>query len=103
MKSYLNPGHIVSRAIQYTGLPAVSVDNHLDMSLGHHMSIWLHFCAQVPDLDTRAEVLHGGLFFFDSDEEAREFFLLFNQRPVYASGLSAVLYDSSGSVITENT
>ena len=103
MKSYLNPGYIVSRAVQYTGLPAVSVDNNLDMSLGHHMSIWLHFCERVPDLDTRSEVLHGGVFFFDSDEEALEFFDLFNHRPVYASGLYAVLYDSSGSVLTENT
>lgn len=101
--NYIDQGSIVSRAIQYTGLPAVSVTNNLDVTQGYDMSIWRHFCEQVPEPDTRSEVLHGGVFFFDSDEEAREFFDLFNHRPVYASGLYAVLYDSSGSVLTENT
>lgn len=101
--NYIDQGSMVSRAIQYTNLPAVSVTNTLDVSQGYDMSIWRNFCERVPDLDTRSEVLHGGLFFFDSDEEAREFFDLFNRRPVYASGLYAVLYDSSGSVLTENT
>lgn len=101
--NYIDHHTTVSRAIQYTGLPAVSITNNLDLTQGHNMSIWRHFCERVPDLDTRSEVLHGGVFFFDSDEEALEFFDLFNHRPVYASGLYAVLYDSSGSVLTENT
>ena len=101
--NYIDQGAIMSRVIQYTGLPAVSVTNTLDVSHASDWSIWRNFCEQVPDLDTRSKVLHGGVFFFDSDEEAQEFFELFNKYPVYASGLYAVLYDSSGSVITENT
>ena len=100
--NYIDQGAIMSRVIQYTGLPAVSVTNTLDVPLRYVMSIWRNFCEQVPDLDTRSKVLHGGVFFFDSDEEAQEFFELFNSRPPTGSaGLYAVLYDSSGSVIAD--
>jgi hypothetical protein len=46
--NYIDQGSIVSRAIQYTGLPAVSVTNTLDVSQGYDMSIWRNFCERVP-------------------------------------------------------
>ena len=48
-------------------------------------------------------MIHGGLFFFDTEKEAQEFFNFFNEKPIYASGLYTELYNPKGECITENT
>lgn len=54
-------------------------------------------------LNSLSSLIHGGLFFFDTMEEAQEFFNIFNQNVVYASPIYAQLYDSNGMGLTENT
>jgi hypothetical protein len=52
-----------------------------------------------PKID-KDEYLNGGLFFFDTMEEAQEFFNVFNQNDVYASPIYAQLYDATGMGLT---
>ena len=47
-----------------------------------------------------SDLIFGGLFFFENIEEAQEFFNILNQD---ASPIFAVLYDSTGKCLTENT
>lgn len=98
-----------SLAVAQKGKPAVYINNGLDFE-GSHCFIWQtvmeslkskmdkdEFYNSIPDL------IHGGLFFFDTMGEAREFFNIFNQNVVYASPIYAQLYDSTGMGLTENT
>ena len=48
-------------------------------------------------------LIHGGMYFFEDGSEAVEFFNIFNNEPVYSSGIYAALYDESGNCLTENT
>ena len=99
-----------SLAVAQKGKPAVYINNELDYNSANSMEIW-NFVREYlkPKMDedkfynSLSDLIHGGLFFFDTMKEAEEFFILFNQEPVYASPLYAVLYDASGKILTENS
>jgi hypothetical protein len=55
-----------------------------------------------PDIKQYIAVIFGGMFHFDTEEEADEFFAVFNRPPLYASGYYAMLY-KDGDPIDENT
>lgn len=98
-----------SLAVAQKGKPAVYIHNGLlfdDMD----KHIWESVMESLkPKMDkdefcnSLSDLIHGGLFFFDTTEEAEEFFNVFNQNVVYASPIYAQLYDSTGMVLTENT
>lgn len=98
-----------SLAIAQKRKPAVYINNELTYD-GSHCVIWEFVMESLkPKMDkdefynSLSDLIHGGLFFFDTMEEAEEFFGIFNQKPVYASPIFAVLYDSTGECLTENT
>lgn len=98
-----------SLAVAQKGKPAVYINNGLSFdSIDSH--IWESVMESLkPKMDkdefynSLSDLIHGGLFFFDTMEEAEEFFNVFNQNVVYASPIYAQLYDSTGMGLTENT
>lgn len=96
-------------AIKQMGKPAVYVANHLDYE-DDGFDIILDAIFQgvsklYPDkiyLITES-IQSGGIFFFDSGEQTKEFFEIFNTDPVYASPIYATLHEASGNCIDENT
>ena len=56
----------------------------------------------LPDPEPLFQVLVGGMFHFDTEKEAWQFFEIFNTPPIYASCISAALYHN-GDPIDENT
>jgi len=98
-----------SLAVSQKGKPAVYINNRLDFE-GSHCFIWQtvmdslkqkmngdEFYNSIPDL------ICGGLFFFDTMGEAREFFDIFTQNVVYDSPIYAQLYNAKGMRLMDNT
>jgi hypothetical protein len=96
---YVDWNSINSLAVAQKGKPAVYINNGLtfddnDSYIGESVMESLK-----PKID-KDEYLNGGLFFFDTMEEAQEFFNVFNQNDVYASPIYAQLYDAAGMGLT---
>lgn len=106
---YSDWNSINSLAVAQKGKPAVYINN----GLSYHDTdsyIWeyvMEFLKSKIDedeyLNSLSDLINGGLFFFDTMEEAQEFFNVFNQNVVYASAIYAQLYDATGMGLTENT
>lgn len=99
---YVDWNAMNSLAVAQKGKPAVYINNGLtfddnDSYIGESVMESLK-----PKIH-KDEYLNGGLFFFDTMEEAQEFFNVFNQNVVYASPIYAQLYDATGMGLTENT
>ena len=94
---------IVTLAVKQKGKPAVYIDNHLTYD-EDETCLWRLVCEKFEDnVDMLSNLIHGGLFFFEDENEALEFFNFFNTGALYASGIYAELYDESGNCLTENT
>lgn len=93
-----------SLAVAQKSKPAVYINNGLNYD-GEDTHIWLVVIDMLHEKMSNDfyNIIHGGLFFFNTMEEAEEFFNVFNQKPVYASPIFAVLYDATGECLTENT
>lgn len=104
----MNKNQIISYVISTKGMPAVYVSNNLEYSEYSTEDDEIWNCLK-DRLNNNTEILSTigttqfGLFFFDLDKEANDFFNKFNEDPVYASGIYATLYDSNGNIIDENT
>lgn len=53
--------------------------------------------------DAIGNILEGGLFFFDTEDEARKFYNIFTQELTDSSAIYAALYKPDGICIGENT
>lgn len=96
------------QAVAHVGKPAVYINNALQFENDAENRVWDHvvtrFYELYPDNNTEVfNILHGGLFYFDSIEERDQFYSIFNDKPCYASAVYAVVYDGDGTCITENT
>ncbi len=97
---------INSMAVQQAGKPAVYLAN----GLGYHrddIAKSRHVDANLKKLDgdyfTMAkQVIHGGLFFFDTNEQCAEFFNIFNAPLMINSELYACIYNSDGKKLMDN-
>jgi hypothetical protein len=106
---YADWNSINSLAVAQKGKPAVYINNGLSFD-DNDSHIWECVMESLkPKMDKNeflnllSDLIHGGLFFFDTMEEAQEFLNIFNQNVVYASPIYAQLYDATGMGLTENT
>jgi len=97
---------INSLAVAKTNKPAVYIAN----GLGYHRNDSVK--VQALDIRLKAlpvdyftickQIIHGGLFFFDTNEECAEFFKLFNSAPLKDSELYACIYNQDGVQLLDN-
>lgn len=107
--NYVSWNSITSLAVAQKGKPAVYINNGLDFE-GSHCFIWQTVVESLkPKMDKDefdnliSDLICGGLFFFDTMGEAREFFDVFTQNVVYDSPIYAQLYNATGMGLIENT
>lgn len=99
---YCDWNSMVSLAAKQSAKFGVYINNSLTYQ-DDDSDIWNYVLERVTDLNTRCNLVNGGLFLFDSEIEAADFYRIFGSGPVYASGIYALLLDSNGEMITENT
>lgn len=98
--------NIVSMAIAYKKKHAVYVASHIEDFEG---AVWTTFTKLIREKypvrceDMIFNTMMSSIFFFDTEEKALDFYKVFENNIIYASGLYAVLYDPFGNVLTENT
>lgn len=99
---YCDWGSMVSLAVIQSAKFGVYINNNLTFQDDDN-DIWNYVLERVTDLNTRCNLVNGGLFLFDSEIEATDFYRIFESGPVYASGIYALLLNSNGEMVTENT
>jgi hypothetical protein len=99
----------LSLAVKQQSQYAVYVECHLEFD-DSGAKIWNFVRSEVEKLQLKnlsclvmGDILDGGLFFFDNECEAREFYSIFEQPLTYSSDLYAALYSDDGQCLTENT
>jgi len=108
---YIQHNHIRDLAVAHKGQHAVYIGNHLDFETYKERKLWDYVIEEVkmqyPDPkkfnDIMSGLVHGGLFFFENEEQAQQFYAIFNQPSTQHSGLYACLYDNTGVSLTGNT
>ena len=103
--------HIRALAVKAEGKFTVYISNHLTYDTAEEDKIWDFVCEQVKakyqDAKVQDDVMFGiitdGLFLFATEQEAREFYSIFTQKTVYASGLYAELISPVDGIVEENT
>jgi uncharacterized protein len=105
MPSYLSWSAINELAVKQANRPGVYVSNNLSYENTADQQAWQHVQDQLSAKLGRdfSYLLHGGMFLFDTEAEAWQFYRVFEHPAVYASGLYAVIYDDQGLALTENT
>ena len=53
--------------------------------------------------NAKLNLMNDGLYFFESEVGAWSFYKIFNEKPVYASGVYAAIYSHINGFIDENT
>jgi len=98
-------------AVKQVNLPSVYVSNGLTME-PEDDAIWEHILTKVEELigtksneyfECAHALVDSGLFFFETMFQARQFYKIFNDVPVYSSGCYAELNDENGNCLDENT
>jgi len=90
-------------AVRQMGKPAVYVSNGLEYVTDKEKAIWEHILTKVNNRDHTVDLIYGGIFFFDTMDEAQAFYGIFNEYPVESSPVYACLYSPGGVCLTENT
>ncbi len=99
---YFDNGKLREIAIKQVDKPAVYISNHLTMI--KDADIWSHLINKFKgDSELLLNLMHSGVFFFETEDDALQFFNIFNEPPVYSSAVYAVLYDKFGIPVDENT
>jgi len=100
---------VLSRAVQSIAKPSVYVNNQLTFE-ADEAEIWEFVMDQVKSKypeksqDIFSELMFNPLFSFDTEDEAIEFFNIFNVRgKTYASEIYACWYSAHGEPMSENT
>jgi hypothetical protein len=99
-------------AVKQAGKPAVYVGNGLMYDTPQDDDIWKFVMAEMKSIygDNSDEfysimlgLVHGGMFFFDSEEEQGTFFRVFMHPRVQNSAMFACTYGHDGECHTTNT
>lgn len=105
----VNWSEINELAVQKVGKPAVYISNGLKYNHPEDDVVWNSIFENVKQhvseasySDTMSTLVSGGMFFFDTDQEATTFYAIFNKAPVYSSAVYAALY-IDGKNVDENT
>jgi hypothetical protein len=110
-KANWNGWHEINQlAIAHVGKPAVHVSNFLG-DTDKDEEIWQYVVDQINSMypveavarDYMVGCLHGGLFFFDTMEEARKFYKIFESDLTDSSNIYVSLYAETGKCLTENS
>jgi hypothetical protein len=104
---YKNWSDINSLAVRQQGQWAVYINNGLEFDTDQDQAIWNfvldNTSSQGWPVQDRSLLLLGGLFFFDTELQATDFYRIFEQPLTDSSAIYACLYDSQGACLTENT
>jgi hypothetical protein len=107
--NYVDWGRINSLAVAQEGRGAVYISNNLTYE-GEDIPVWEYLLREIKKLYSEKEyidivgnLIHGGLFFFDTNEERNQFYFIFTQELTESSAIYACLYEEDGTCITENT
>jgi hypothetical protein len=103
--SYMDWTRTNELAVKQKGQWSVYISNHLNYD-DDDLHIWntiLNKCNPIMDIADVYSIMHGGLFFFNTEENMQEFFNIFNEDPIYSSGVYACSYDNLGNCLSENT
>ena len=100
-----------SLAVKQQGEFAVYVSSTLDWTSPRDDTVWeyvrqevVKICeTELAAIEVMGDILEGGLFFFPSEQKAREFYAIFEQELTDSSGIYAALYANDGRCLTENT
>ena len=104
--------NIVGMAVAHKGKPAVYVNNGLDFDKSEDETIWEFVVEQCKAMfgdktdefhSVIVNMIGGGLFFFDTEEEQFAFYRIFEHPLTDSSAIYACTYDASGVCQTENT
>lgn len=98
-------------AVKAEGKFAVYVANNTDFDSESDGQVFDFIYEQVKakyqDVTVQSNIIFyvqiNGLFLFDTEQEAREFYSIFVQKPVYSSGLYAELISPVDGILDENT
>jgi hypothetical protein len=97
---------IIKIAVQHIGKRAVYISNGLNIN-EHDDVIWEFVQEQVKEKynDDRIEsnLIKGGLFLFDTEEEQYKFYDIFRSPITDSSAIYALTFDEQGNMETENT
>ena len=103
---------INSLAVKSVGKHAVYVSNGLEYEDTKDDEIWTFVCNEMKSIygkDTSdfnsimSNLISGGLFFFNTEEEQRRFYRVFEQPLTDSSAIYACTYGPNGECCTENT
>lgn len=102
---------ICSLATKQVGKPSVYVSNGLDFLDPKEEEIWKFIIAAVETLygsgphttEMLSNLITGGLFFFDNENDQYNFYKIFEQELTDSSPIYACTYDLTGKPKTENT
>lgn len=102
---FCNRSDILSLATKQQSQYAVYIECHLEFDDSDtHILDFVRSEVEKLQLDlVMSDILDGGLFFFDNEYEAREFYSIFEQQSAHSSDLYAALYSDDGQCLTENT
>lgn len=108
----MNWSEVLSAAVAKTGKPAVWVNNELEYTLEKDTKIWHFVMDSMKTLygdettvyfNVIRDLVYGGLFVFDSEEDRDSFYRVFEQPLTDSSAIYACTFDNTGKVLTENT
>ena len=103
--TYVDWTEINSLAVAQKGQWAVYIANHLNND-DKDIHVWKYVCNKLQgklEVGDLFAIIHGGLFFFESEKEMNQFFEIFCQPPVESSAIYACSYDPNGIPLSENT
>lgn len=108
--NYVDWTEILKLAVKEKGMCGVYISNNLNFD-EHDIHIWEFVQGELKKLYEEpktyimciGDLIHGGLFFFDTEIERDTFYAIFQAPLTDSSAIYACTYDASGDCITENT
>lgn len=93
-----------SLAVKQSGKWVCLVSNNLDISEDGAVATWVFLVHWFDsDWDILDNLLQGGLFFFNTEEECYDFYKVFEQPLIDSSAIYACTFNPNGLCETENT
>jgi len=102
----------VKLAVKQKNMPAVYVTNGLEYETSEDTDIWNFVMESMKEMfgektneyyEVMTNMVYGGLFFFDTFEQAEQFYRIFDQPLTDSSKIYACLFDNTGKCLNENT
>lgn len=111
---------VLGLATKQIGKPSVYINNGLEYNTPEDETIWFFIQSELASLygvdaktctyrecpeffDIRSNLIQGGLFFFESEEEQYKFYKIFEQPLTDSSAVYACTFNKNGECETENT